>query len=265
MSIMFWALVIILSMAAVGFVAVPLRACGLTPGKPATVAIAVIPLTALSLYFVLGSPGLIAAEAGQAHAAPAEHQSTRSTGSVDSLVDGLSARLQREPDDAGGWLLLARSYDLLGRDAEAIAAYERAKALGKTDAVFEASLLVATPAATEQITRPGLHGRIELAPDVVAQIEPGDSVFIFAKESVDHRMPIVALRKPATDLPFDFVLTDKEAMAPGTRLDAFDSLVVTARISKTGNAMDNSLGLDAWSDPVSPVNGGSIDLVIGNE
>jgi hypothetical protein len=52
---------------------------------------------------------------------------------VGSLVDGLSARLHENPDDAGGWLLLAKSYRFLERPGDARLAYQRAAALGKTD------------------------------------------------------------------------------------------------------------------------------------
>ena len=59
---------------------------------------------------------------------------------VSSLVDGLVARLHENPDDAGGWLLLAKSYRFLERPADAGPAYRRAAALGRTDAELEAWL-----------------------------------------------------------------------------------------------------------------------------
>ena len=59
---------------------------------------------------------------------------------VASLVDGLAARLHENPDDAGGWLLLAKSYEYLGDPAEARDAYARAVALGISDIEFEAKL-----------------------------------------------------------------------------------------------------------------------------
>ena len=66
--------------------------------------------------------------------------STRQTTAapVSSLVDGLVARLQENPEDAGGWLLLAKSYRFLERPADAGPAYRRAAALGRTDAELEA-------------------------------------------------------------------------------------------------------------------------------
>lgn len=59
---------------------------------------------------------------------------------VSSLVDGLVKRLHENPDDAGGWLLLAKSYRHLGRPAEANTAYAKAKQLGQSDADLEAWL-----------------------------------------------------------------------------------------------------------------------------
>ena len=44
-------------------------------------------------------------------------------------VDKLAERLKQNPNDAQGWLMLARSYIMLERYAEAAKAYERATAL----------------------------------------------------------------------------------------------------------------------------------------
>ncbi len=255
MSFLFWGFATVMLIAAVSFVAIPLKAAKLSPGTPTTLAIFALPMAAFVLYFMLGSPGVESAETNTPHV---------SVATVDNLVDGLRARLKVEPDDAGGWLLLARSYDHLDRNAEAIDAYERARALGKADVEFESSLLGKSLTAKPITHPPGaaLRGRVELTDDAAALIEPGDTVFIFAKESAQHRMPVAALRKPATELPLSFVLTDREAMAPGTRLDQFESLVVTAKISKTGNASESSQGLEVWSDQVSPLDGKEINLII---
>jgi cytochrome c-type biogenesis protein CcmH len=48
---------------------------------------------------------------------------------VDSMVQRLEARLQNQPGDAEGWAMLGRSYVVMGRHAEAAAAYERANRL----------------------------------------------------------------------------------------------------------------------------------------
>ena len=148
MSFLFWGFVVVMLMAAIGFVAIPLKTSKLSLGTPARLAIVVVPLTALGLYGVLGSPDIVTAEANPSHdgsefvqASVPKRKGDSSLGTVASLVDGLKARLEDNPEDAGGWLLLARSYQHVGQHTDALAAYTRAQALGKTDIELEASLL----------------------------------------------------------------------------------------------------------------------------
>jgi cytochrome c-type biogenesis protein CcmH len=54
---------------------------------------------------------------------PAEQQAM-----AEAMVGRLAARLEREPDDVAGWVMLMRSYKTLGREAEARAALQRALA-----------------------------------------------------------------------------------------------------------------------------------------
>ena len=71
-----------------------------------------------------------------------KHRSQRrtSSASVGSLIGGLEARLAENPEDAKGWLLLARSHDHLGNNDEAWNAYSRARDLGMTDETLELKL-----------------------------------------------------------------------------------------------------------------------------
>lgn len=48
---------------------------------------------------------------------------------IASMVDRLATRLEDEPDDLDGWLRLANAYTVLGRQAEAVTAYETAVSL----------------------------------------------------------------------------------------------------------------------------------------
>jgi predicted Zn-dependent protease len=49
---------------------------------------------------------------------------------MEEAIDQLAARLQREPDDLDGWVLLGRSYHFVQRYDEAERAFARAEALG---------------------------------------------------------------------------------------------------------------------------------------
>lgn len=62
-------------------------------------------------------------------------------GPVAGLVGGLEQRLAESPEDAKGWLLLAKSYDHLGDNQKASTAYARAVELGLSDAEFEQKLI----------------------------------------------------------------------------------------------------------------------------
>jgi cytochrome c-type biogenesis protein CcmH len=52
---------------------------------------------------------------------------------VDEMLTQLAARMEKEPDNLDGWVLLGRSYAALGRYPEAAAALRRAVALRGTD------------------------------------------------------------------------------------------------------------------------------------
>jgi len=271
MTILFWGLTLAMIAAAIGIVAIPLRKERPLFATPGILVAIFVPLIALGLYALIGSPNEVTADNRQLHRNPSDSatasnsRSGMSVAPVGRLVDGLRQRLRQEPDDAGGWLLLARSYEHLGRYMDASEAYQRAKSLGKVDSDLEKSLLAGTiveSTSTTFDTRPSLRGRVALSPEAAALVDPDDTIFIFAKESAAHRMPVVALRKPATELPIDFVLTDAQAMVAGTRLANFETLVVTARVSRSGMATDSVPGLEAWSDPISPTGGSEINLLI---
>ncbi|MFX7887164.1 tetratricopeptide repeat protein, partial [Acinetobacter baumannii] len=50
------------------------------------------------------------------------------------MVQRLADRLQRSPDDADGWALLARAYEQLGRPQDALPAYAQLERLRPDDA-----------------------------------------------------------------------------------------------------------------------------------
>ena len=78
-----------------------------------------IPACAVSLYLWIGEPAGFQrpVETAQQHVTPQQ---------VDDMVAKLAARLEKNPDDARGWAMLARSYYVMQRMPEAVAAYARA-------------------------------------------------------------------------------------------------------------------------------------------
>lgn len=66
--------------------------------------------------------------------APASAPHALSFKQIEDMADKLAQRLKADPKDPQGWAMLARSYTMLGRRAEAVTAYERAVALQGQDA-----------------------------------------------------------------------------------------------------------------------------------
>jgi len=89
---------------------------------------ALLPVCAAALYWQFGTPE------GLAPAAEIHGGSKVTPQEVEAMVAKLAARMQQSPDDGNGWALLARSYLVMQRHADAVAAYERAVALIKDDA-----------------------------------------------------------------------------------------------------------------------------------
>jgi cytochrome c-type biogenesis protein CcmH len=58
------------------------------------------------------------------------------TGSIDEMVAKLAARLQQQPDDLEGWVMLARTYSILKRYSDAEDAYENVLRLGGENAAL---------------------------------------------------------------------------------------------------------------------------------
>ncbi len=94
------------------------------PKKTLAVLALLLPLAAAGLYLMLGTPAGI-------NPPPEERQFTRAD--IDRMVAGLAARLEQQPDNVEGWIMLARSYRALRRLDEAASAYAHAVALTGND------------------------------------------------------------------------------------------------------------------------------------
>lgn len=300
------------------------------PSWPLAIGLLVaLPVLAIALYGRLGDP----AAAALAEATDAGHE--LSDPQIAAMIGALERRLERHPDNAEGWALLARSYYTLGRFPAAAEAYTKALALapdnpdlladyadtlgmlqgrhlagkplalvervlsidpqhgkalalaataameahdpskalgywrrlaallppGSDDATQVAAVIaelgggapsVKTTQAPAQITGAGtISGRVEVSPTLAAKVVPTDTVFIFARASSGPRMPLAAMRIPASELPKEFTLDDAMGMA-GTKLSTASEVVVEARLSRTGNALAQPGDMFGRSAPVKP-------------
>jgi cytochrome c-type biogenesis protein CcmH len=324
-------------------------------GKTSAMVLAVaVPLLAGLLYWKLGAP-----EAFSQLAAPPEAAHQLTPEQVDEMVAKLAERLQKEPDNVEGWVVLARSYYTMRKFPEAAAAYERltqlvrnepdlladyadalAMAKGRdlsgkpselvqqalainpthwkalamagtaafdrkdykgavdywerlrssqpadspivksiTPSINEARQLGGLPAdapvavaaqkavpktpaaaasstaATAKAASPKagstVGGVVNLSEAIKAKAGPTDTVFIFARRAEGSRMPLALTQVKVSELPAKFTLDDTMAMSPEMTLSTAPSVVVGARVSKSGRPMPSSGDLEGLSKPVA--------------
>lgn len=318
-----------------------------------------LPMLALVLYAVLGNPQgfdpLLNKSASQA-----------TEQDVETLVERLAQRMQEQPGDPEGWVLLGRSYAAMQRFGPASEAYARAVALlpdnphlladyadalamtqdsrldgepmaliqralasdpdhlkalalagsaamqrgdfraavdhwtharrvappdspfiaGLDESLNEArsaaglpqagavagAMTGAAPAAQGSMPTPAqpsagakaasLRVQVSLAPALAARVQPGDTVFVYARAAEGPRMPLAIARHKASELPLAVTLDDSMAMTPQMRLSAFDRVVVEARVSRSGDATPQAGDLEGQSQPLSPHGAAAVTLRI---
>lgn len=105
-------------------------------------------------------------------------------------------------------------------------------------------------------------GTVSLAPALKGRAAATDTVFVFAKSVDGTGAPLAVERLTVADLPAKFSLSDSDAMVPARSLSRFGEVQVSARLSKSGDAMPQ-VG-DVVSNVVrTKVGAGDIKLRIG--
>jgi cytochrome c-type biogenesis protein CcmH len=102
-----------------------------TPARASALVLALlIPLGSVVLYLRIGDPNAAVPQAPTTAAATAAEQRHGLTPEqIQQMVTALAERLKAQPGDADGWLMLGRSYTVLGRHQDAATALRRAAAL----------------------------------------------------------------------------------------------------------------------------------------
>lgn len=143
---MFWTFAAALLFAAALITFFPLLRAK-TLWKPLALALVfVVPATAAWMYTQIGTPegikvvGKPPAPRAAQNPAPDQAHSPDSQG-MDTMIAGLQARLEQNPADLDGWMLLARSYKATQRFAEAAAALEKANQLEPGNPVIMVDLV----------------------------------------------------------------------------------------------------------------------------
>ena len=101
----------------------PLAATVAKPDRRlAVILVFLVPLTAFWLYVKIGNPEAIVNPTGAAMM----DGKPMTQADVEGLLASLAAKLEKNPDDGAGWVLLGNSYVKIGKYAEAVKAYEQA-------------------------------------------------------------------------------------------------------------------------------------------
>lgn len=95
-----------------------------------------------------------------------------------------------------------------------------------------------------------ISGTVTVSKDLVAKVGPTDKVFIFAQAPQGPRMPIASVKIDSKQLPYHFTLDDKVSMSPSDKLSNHAEVTISARVSKSGQAMAQSGDLQGKTGPV---------------
>lgn len=327
-----------------------------TASRPSWALLGGVALAAVGLatagYWWAGSPSAVSSPASggssSAEAASPPNPHATGPGQMAEMTEKLALRLKEKPDDPEGWVMLARSYAVLGRHTDAVPAYRRALALqpapdaqlladfadalavtsdrrldgeagqmidralkldpdnlkalslagtaafdrkdyatavkhwervqqvAPADSIYRSQVQgsiaearelgklppaanAAPTAAANTAPSPNsaaassarVSGSVKLSSALAGKASPNDTVFVFARPADGSRMPLAILRKQVKDLPLQFTLDDSLSMSPAAKLSAHKTVMVGARISKSGDAMPQPGDFTGLTEPVA--------------
>ena len=107
-----------------------------------------------------------------------------------------------------------------------------------------------------------LRVQVNITPELAARTSPTDALYVFARAERGPPMPLAVSRHTVAELPLTVTLDDSMAIAPQLRLSMFPSVVIGARISKSGSATPSSGDLQGHSAPLSPAGETPVSVVI---
>lgn len=167
-------------------------------------------------------------------------------------VQGLTEdALKADPNEVTSLGLLGIAGFEEGRFKDAISYWERLIAVLPQDDPSRAALQGGIDRARERLAEngetlperetltksmPRLKVRVDLAAALKDKVQPGDTVFIFARAAEGPPMPLAVKRLTVKDLPAEVVLSDADAMMPQLKISNFPQVQLVARVSREGNA-----------------------------
>lgn len=154
----------------------------------------------------------------------AEFQAGNYRSSIEHL-SRLSEQARQDPDMSRS----LRIYIDKAREALVAAGEE----LPTTDEILGASTASEDAAGTGA----SIQVSIDIGADVRSRFSDSDTVFVYARAAAGPKMPLAVQRLTLNQLPATVTLDDSMAMMEGMNMSSFGSVIVSARVTRTGNAI----------------------------
>lgn len=97
---------------------------------------------------------------------------------------------------------------------------------------------------------PRLTVEVSLDPALADRLAPDATLFVFARAAEGPPMPLAIQRLSAAQLPLTVTLDESNGMLPNMKLSMFPTIVVGARVSRSGQAIAQSGDLQTLSAPL---------------
>jgi cytochrome c-type biogenesis protein CcmH len=110
------------------------------------------------------------------------------------------------------------------------------RAQGKLGESQKVTVITDTNPATTDNPR-SIIVNVSLSPDFANDTHPDDVLFVYAKAVEGPPMPLAVVRETVKNLPLQVTMDDSLAMFPGMKLSDYEQIQISARISKSGNAI----------------------------
>ena len=118
------------------------------------------------------------------------------------------------------------------------------------------------PNTAAQSTDPSFGVELAIDPAVTEGLSGSETVFLVARAANGPPTPLAVRRLTVADLPIRIGLSDSDAMVDGMNLSTFPEIVITARVSMSGDVQARPGDLQGQTEPVSIFEVPSANLTI---
>jgi cytochrome c-type biogenesis protein CcmH len=199
-----------------------------------------------------------------------------------AVTDSLDQALSLNKDEINALSLLAIDSFTSGKDQQAIDYWQRILTISPNHSASD-SIKMGIVKAQENLGIPVLQSNegegsvtadsvvslkvnVSLSKMILKDLRPEDTVFIFAKRAQANgsgpNIPLAASKHTVADLPVVITLDDTKAMSPMAKLSDVDSVIVVARVSKTGNPIAQNGDFQTVSNIIELKNNSEVKLEI---